>query len=60
MSFIALNDGSTLNNIQIVAEHNISEDILKLTIPLVFLLVGKLVQSIGSGQAVEVIAESMR
>ena len=30
VSFIALNDGSTLNNIQIVAEQNISEDILKL------------------------------
>ena len=30
VSFIALNDGSTLNNIQVVAEHNISEDTLKL------------------------------
>ena len=30
MSFIALNDGTTLNNIQIVAEHNISEGTLKL------------------------------
>ena len=30
VSFIALNDGTTLNNIQIVAEHNISEGTLKL------------------------------
>ena len=60
MSFIALNDGSTLNNIQIVAEHNISEDILKLINTGSSISVkGKLVQSKGSGQAVEVIAESI-
>ena len=60
VSFIALNDGSTLNNIQIVAEHNISEDILKLiNTGSSISVTGKLVQSKGSGQAVEVIAESI-
>ena len=60
VSFIALNDGSTLNNIQIVAEHNISEDILKLiNTGSSISVIGKLVQSKGSGQAVEVIAESI-
>ena len=60
VSFIALNDGSTLNNIQIVAEHNISEDTLKLINTGASISVtGKLVQSKGSGQAVEVIAESI-
>ena len=60
VSFIALNDGSTLNNIQIVAEHNISEDILKLiNTGSSISVIGKLVQSKGSGQAVEVLAESI-
>ena len=60
VSFIALNDGSTLNNIQIVAEHNISEDTLKLINTGASISVtGKLVQSKGSGQSVEVLAESI-
>ena len=60
VSFIALNDGSTLNNIQIVAEHNISEDTLKLiNTGSSISVIGKLVQSKGSGQAVEVLAESI-
>ena len=60
VSFITLNDGSTLNNIQIVAENNISEDTLKLINTGASISVtGKLVQSKGSGQAVEVLAESI-
>ena len=60
VSFISLNDGSTINNIQIVAENNISEDTLKLINTGSSISVkGKLVQSKGSGQAVEVIAESI-
>ena len=60
VSFIALNDGSTLNNIQIVAEHNISEETLKsINTGASISVIGKLVQSKGSGQAVEVLAESI-
>ncbi len=60
VSFIALNDGSTINNIQIVAEDIISEDILKVIHTGASLsVVGKLVQSQGSGQAIELLAESI-
>lgn len=60
VSFIALNDGSTLDNIQIVAEQNISEDILKLiNTGSSISVTGKLVQSKGSGQAIELLAESI-
>ncbi|GIR13178.1 MAG: asparagine--tRNA ligase [Cryomorphaceae bacterium] len=60
VSFIALNDGSTLSNIQIVAEQNISEDILKLiNTGSSISVIGKLVQSKGSGQAIELLAESI-
>ena len=60
VSFIALNDGSTINNIQVVAENNIAEDILKLIHTGVSISVnGKLVQSKGSGQVIELLAESI-
>ncbi len=60
VSFIALNDGSTINNIQVVAEEAISEEILKTIHTGTSLsVVGKLVQSQGSGQAIELLAESI-
>lgn len=61
VKFIALNDGSTINNIQIVAETDvISEDILKkITTGASLAVRGKLVESLGSGQHVEIKAESI-
>jgi len=60
VSFIALNDGSTINNIQVVAEEAISEDVLKLiNTGASISVVGKLVQSQGSGQSIELLAESI-
>ncbi|MFQ3269481.1 MAG: asparaginyl-tRNA synthetase [Flavobacteriales bacterium] len=60
VSFIALNDGSTINNIQVVAEDAISEEVLKIIHTGASLsVVGKLVQSQGSGQAIELLAESI-
>ena len=60
VSFIALNDGTTLNNIQIVAENNISEDTLKLiNTGTSISVIGKLVQSKGSGQNIEDLDESI-
>ena len=57
VSFIALNDGSTINNIQIVAEGAISEDTLKqINTGASISVKGKLVQSQGSGQSIEVLA----
>jgi asparaginyl-tRNA synthetase len=54
--FIALNDGSTNNNIQVVAELGVfEEELLKKITPGSSLKVtGKLVASLGKGQAVEV------
>ncbi len=54
--FIAINDGSTIHNIQAVAEPgHIGEDILKLvTTGSCVKITGHLVASMGSGQAVEV------
>ena len=60
VSFIALNDGSTINNIQVVAEEEVLEDILKqINTGASISVVGKLVQSQGSGQAIELLAESI-
>lgn len=60
VSFIALNDGSTIHNIQVVAENNISEDILKLiNTGASISVIGKLVQSTGAGQKTEVLANSI-
>ncbi len=61
VKFIALNDGSTINNIQVVAETDvISEDILKkITTGASLAVRGKLVESLGSGQHVEIKAESI-
>ena len=57
--FIAINDGSTINNIQIVADiDNLGEEILKpVTTGACISVTGKLVQSQGKGQSVEVQAD---
>ncbi|MDR6237648.1 asparagine--tRNA ligase [Aureibacter tunicatorum] len=61
VSFIALNDGSTINNLQVVADPNIiSEEILKdVTTGASLSVVGKVVASQGSGQSVEILAEAI-
>ena len=61
VKFIALNDGSTINNIQIVAEAELfSEDFLKkITTGASLAVKGQLVESLGSGQHVEIKAESI-
>ncbi len=59
--FIALNDGSTINNIQIVCDTSlIDENLLKnVTTGACIAVKGKLVESIGSGQSVEVQAKEI-
>ncbi|HXB94008.1 MAG TPA: asparagine--tRNA ligase [Puia sp.] len=59
--FIALNDGSTNNNLQIVAELGaFSDDLLKKITPGASLKVtGQLIASLGKGQAVEVKAHTI-
>ncbi|MCI1639890.1 MAG: asparagine--tRNA ligase [Bacteroidales bacterium] len=61
VKFIALNDGSTINNIQIVANTGDFDDsIIKgITTGASICVTGKLVPSIGSGQAVEILAEEL-
>lgn len=59
--FIALNDGSTPNNLQIVIDaEQLSEDtVRKIGFHACISATGKLAPSLGGGQAVEVIAESV-
>ncbi|MCR5561139.1 MAG: asparagine--tRNA ligase [Bacteroidales bacterium] len=61
IAFIALNDGSTINNIQIVVDKaSIDADLLaKITTGACIAVKGNLVESPGSGQAVEIHAESI-
>ncbi len=61
VKFIALNDGSTINNIQIVAEAELfNEDLMKkITTGASLGVRGQLVESLGSGQHVEIKAESI-
>ncbi len=61
INFVALNDGSTINNLQIVVDvPNFSEDILKkVTTGAAISVVGEVLASQGSGQAVEVAAQSI-
>jgi asparaginyl-tRNA synthetase len=61
LSFVSLNDGSTINNIQAVVDGEvISEDIMKkVSCGACIRVKGKLVASAGSGQNVEVIAEEV-
>ena len=59
--FIALNDGSTNNNLQIVAELGVFEDSLlkKITPGASLKVVGQLVASLGKGQTIEVKARTI-
>ena len=61
IAFIALNDGSTINNIQIVVDKTRIEDsvLAKVTTGACICANGKLVESVGSGQAVEIQADSI-
>ncbi len=61
VSFISLNDGSTINNIQIVAEGEVfSEKLLKqISTGSCIKVEGRLMDSKGSGQEVEIIAEKI-
>ncbi len=56
IAFIALNDGSTINNIQIVVDKTATnpELLSKISTGACIAVRGKLVESIGSGQAVEI------
>jgi asparaginyl-tRNA synthetase len=59
--FIALNDGSTINNIQIVADAgSFDEDLLRgVTTGACIAVAGKLIESQGQGQNVEIKAEKI-
>ena len=61
VSFIALNDGSTVKNIQIVADMTLfTEEQLKgVTTGSAIMAVGELVESMGGGQSVEIQAKSI-
>ena len=61
VKFIALNAGSTINNIQVVAEtEKFDEELIKrITTGASLAVRGQLVESIGSGQKVELKAESI-
>lgn len=61
IAFIALNDGSTINNIQIVVETaKFNDDLLKkITTGTCLAVRGDLVESVGSGQAVEIQAKDI-
>ena len=62
IKFIALNDGSTLYNIQVVAdmEHFDEELMRRITTGSSLCVKGLLVESVGSGQAVEIKAEAIQ
>ncbi len=61
VAFIALNDGSNINNIQIVVDlANFDEDLMKrITTGACLSVDGKLVRSMGQGQSVEIQAENI-
>ena len=61
VAFIALNDGSNINNIQIVVDlSNFDEDLMKrITTGACLSVDGKLVRSMGQGQSVEIQAENI-
>lgn len=62
VSFIALNDGSTIKNLQIVAEAScFKEDLIKkITTGACINVIGKLINSSGSEQSLEVTAETIK
>ncbi|MCG6189648.1 asparagine--tRNA ligase [Maribellus maritimus] len=61
VNFIALNDGSTIHNLQIVADvNNFDDEILReINTGASLSVMGKLEESTGSGQKVELIAETI-
>ena len=61
VSFIALNDGSTINNIQIVADNDKFDEALlkRITAGAALSVGGRTVASIGSGQVIEIQATSI-
>ncbi len=61
VAFIALNDGSTINNLQVVCDLSaFDEELLKqVTTGACLAVTGPLVESVGSGQAVEVQARTI-
>ena len=61
VKFIALNDGSTVNNIQVVADTSLFDEelIKKITTGASIGVTGNLVASVGSGQAVEIQAKAI-
>ncbi|NMM49614.1 asparagine--tRNA ligase [Marinigracilibium pacificum] len=61
VNFIALNDGSTIHNLQIVAEsEKFDEEIIKkITTGACISVTGNVVESKGSGQAIEIQAENI-
>lgn len=61
VSFIAINDGSTINNIQAVTEsESFDEELIKqITTGACLRIVGTLVESQGSGQKVEITAQEI-
>ena len=61
IKFIALNDGSTVNNIQIVADMtNFDEALIaRITTGASISVTGNLIESVGSGQAVEIQAREI-
>lgn len=61
IKFIALNDGSTVNNIQVVADMaNFDEELIaKITTGASISVTGDLIESVGSGQAVEIQAKEI-
>jgi asparaginyl-tRNA synthetase len=61
VAFIALNDGSTINNIQVVADPNAFDEELMngITTGACIQVKGKLTESLGAGQAVEIQAEEL-
>lgn len=62
VNFIALNDGSTIKNVQVVADvEKLDPETMKLiTTGACISVTGKMVESIGAGQSVEVQAESIK
>ncbi|HBH08184.1 MAG TPA: asparagine--tRNA ligase [Rikenellaceae bacterium] len=61
IKFIALNDGSTVNNIQVVADMaNFNEALIaRITTGASISVTGNLIESVGSGQAVEIQAKEI-
>ena len=61
-SFLEINDGSTIKNIQVVAEASLSnyaEEVLRLTTGCSVMVIGTLVESPGKGQHVEIKAKEI-